>query len=85
MTLRCVLDGLLLPAEVVQTSPPLIAYDGEESFPVEAMEALYYEIVDASPCELLHLEQARYRTLRKAADFELVGGCPCSRQAVTFA
>ena len=48
MTLRCKLDGLLLPAELRCADPPLVAYDGDESFGVEAVEALKripYDIV----------------------------------------
>jgi hypothetical protein len=70
MTLRCLLDGLLLPALLHHTDPLLLAYDGDESFSLEAVEALFYEIVDATPDELLALERARYRLLRRAADFQ---------------
>lgn len=71
MTLRCVLDGLLLPAVVrAWQNPSLIAFDGTEPFPIEALEAAYYEIVAASRRELLGLEQARYRLLRQADDFQ---------------
>ena len=69
MTLRCVLDGLLLPAVVRHGTPPVVAFEGCESFPVEAVEALYYEMVSATADELLHLERANYRLLRRAADF----------------
>jgi hypothetical protein len=75
MTLRCLLDGLLLPALLRPAEPPLLAFDGDESFGLEAVEALFYEIVDATPDELLELERARYRLLRQAGDFELL---PCS-------
>ena len=71
MTIRCVLDGLLLPAEVRGSQPPLVAYEGHESFPVEAVEALYYEMVSATRDELLTLERAHYRLLRRAEDFQL--------------
>jgi hypothetical protein len=71
--IRCALDGLLLPAVVRgRESPPLVAFDGDESFRVEAVEALYYEMVTATPDELLQLEQARYRLLRPAEDFQLL-------------
>ena len=73
MTLRCVLDGLLLPALVrSRSTPPLVAYDGDEAFPVEAIEATYYEMVTATRDELLKLEQAKYRLLKPAWDFRLL-------------
>jgi hypothetical protein len=73
VTLRCKLDGLLLPAELRCAEPPLIAYDGDESFGVEALEAGFYEVVSATPDEILALEQAHYRLLRRASQFVLVG------------
>jgi hypothetical protein len=69
VTLRCVLDGLLLDGRVAAGEPGLVAYDGEESFVLEALEALYYEVVSATAEELLRLELSRYRLLRRAADF----------------
>ena len=73
MTLRCVLDGLLLPAVVrSHRQPPLTAWDGDEAFPVEPVEAMYYEMVTATRDELLQLEQARYRLLKPARDFALL-------------
>jgi hypothetical protein len=48
----------------------LIAYDGDEGFLMEAVEALLYEVVRASTTELLQLEQAQYRLLKPAADFQ---------------
>src|SRR5438034_81632 len=45
----------------------------DEAFAMEAVEALYYEVVTATPAELLGLEEARYRLLRRADDFRL---CP---------
>lgn len=72
MTLRCVLDGLLLPAELSETPLALIVYDGLEAFEMEALEAVYYEVVEATPDELLGLQGVRYRLLRRAADFELL-------------
>jgi hypothetical protein len=69
MTLRCLLDGLLLPASLRREEPLLMAYDGEEGFALEALEALYYELVSATAAELLGLERARYRLLRRAEDF----------------
>jgi hypothetical protein len=56
MVLRCVIDGLLLPAQLEAGRAPLWAFDG-------------YEIVQASPDELLALERAPYRMLRRASDF----------------
>jgi hypothetical protein len=73
VTLRCKLDGLLLPAELRCAEPPLIAYDGDESFGVEALEAGFYEVVSATPDEILALEQAHYRLLRRASQFVMVG------------
>ena len=72
MTLRCVLDGLLLPAYLDQGQPPLIAFDGDEAFAVEAVEALFYELVEASEGELLDLERSYYRMLRRAEDFQQI-------------
>lgn len=69
MILRCTLDGLLLDAVLCPHTAALVAFDGDESFAMEAVEALYYEVVEASPEELLRLEQARYRLLRRAKDF----------------
>jgi hypothetical protein len=68
--LRCVLDGLLLCARVSAEPPILLAFDGDESFALEAIEALYYEVVTASREELLALERACYRLLRRASDFQ---------------
>jgi hypothetical protein len=64
-----VLDGLLLAATVGTEPPILLAFDGDESFALEALEALYYEIVSATREELLALERACFRLLRRAADF----------------
>ncbi len=72
MILRCLLDGLLLPAEVQAQNLMLIAYDGDESFTLEALEALFYEILEATPEEMLLLEQGHYRLLRRASDFQLL-------------
>jgi hypothetical protein len=68
--IRCLLDGLLLHAIVRPDPPALFAFDGEESFVMEAVEALYYELVSATCDELLALERACYRLLRRAADFQ---------------
>ena len=72
MTLRCLLDGLLLYATLRLEPPRLVVFDGDESFTLEAIEALYYELVAASREELLGLERAYLRLLRRAADFQPV-------------
>jgi hypothetical protein len=72
VTLRCVLDGLLLYATLCSEPRILLTFDGDESFQLEAIEALYYEIVAATRWELLALERACYRLLRRAADFRQV-------------
>lgn len=69
MTLRCVLDGLLLYAMLCGEPPMLLAFDGDEPFVLEAIEMLYYEIVAATPEELLALDRGCFRLLRRAADF----------------
>ncbi len=69
MVLRCLVDGLLLEARLQPAQPPLLAYDGDEAFNLEAVEALFYEVVSATADELLGLERACYRLLRCAADF----------------
>jgi len=69
MKLRCLLDGLLLPAELGVGELGLVAWDGDESFALEALEALYYEVVSATKAEWVGLERARYRLLRRADDF----------------
>lgn len=71
MVLRCTMDGLLLPAEVRAHVLGVVAYDGLEPFRLEAVEALFYEIVSATCEELLRLQRAGYRLLRPAADFQL--------------
>lgn len=70
MTIRCLLDGLLLYATFRADPPVLLAFDGDEAFVMEAVEALYYELVSATREELLDLERACYRLLRRAADFQ---------------
>jgi hypothetical protein len=70
VTLRCVLDGLLLPAELICNPSVLIVYDGLEAFAMEAIEALYYEVVEGTAEEMLYLQVPRFRLLRRAADFE---------------
>ncbi len=69
MILRCVLDGLLLPAEFCPGAPSLVAYDGDEGFRLEAVEAVFYELVSATWDELLLLQRSGYRLLRLAEDF----------------
>jgi len=60
---------LLLPAEL--TAKSLVAWDGDESFTMEALEAMHYEMVEATADELTRLQLARYRLLRFASDFEM--------------
>jgi hypothetical protein len=79
VTLRCLVDGLLLRATLRNESPALLAWDGDEVFAVEAVEALFYELVAATREELLGLQRACYRLLRLADDFrqEGAGGGAC--------
>lgn len=63
------LDCLLLPAEFSPGAPALVAYDGDEGFRLEAVEALFYELVAASGDEVLMLQRTGYRLLRVADDF----------------
>ena len=72
MTLRCTLDGLLLPAFLDEERSMLIAYDGDESFEMERGEAVFYELVSASREEIRRLQAARYRLLAVAEDFAVV-------------
>ena len=72
MTLRCTLDGLLLPAILDEDSSILIAHDGEESFEMERGEAIFYELVAASREEVRRLQAARYRLLNVAEDFAVI-------------
>ena len=69
MLLRCTLDGLLLEAKRNPAGSKLIAFDGDEAFGMERVEAIYYELVAATHDDVIWLEQAGYRLLRKAADF----------------
>ena len=69
MKIRCTLDGLVLHAEMHPALNALVAFDGDEPFVLEAVEALFYELVSATAEELLQLERARYRLLRRADDF----------------
>jgi hypothetical protein len=66
-----VLDGLLLPGECRLGVPPVRLYDGDESFLLEPIEAVYYELVAATEEERLLL-QRYYRLLRMADDFHRV-------------
>ena len=72
MIIRCLLDGLLLPAEVRSEEAVLVAYDGDEPFCLEALEVLLYELVSATFDEMVRLQQCRYRLLRFAEDFAWV-------------
>jgi hypothetical protein len=67
--IRCTLDGLMLHAEMHPTRDALVVFDGDEAFVMEAVEAVFYELVSATAEELLQLERARYRLLRRAEDF----------------
>jgi hypothetical protein len=66
------LDGLLLDATVGRGGAPVTAYDGDEAFGLEAVEAAFYEVVSADRDELIGLEKAHYRLLRRAQDFFLM-------------
>jgi hypothetical protein len=68
VTLRCVLDDLLLPAELRAGVPPVLVFDGDESFLLEAVEALYYELVEATDDER-RIVQRHYRLLKLACDY----------------
>ena len=70
MKIRCLLDNLILHAEMHLTERALMVFDGEESFALEAVEALFYEVVSATLDEVVQLELAHYRLLRQAEDFE---------------
>ena len=72
MIIRCVLDGLLLPASFEGRLSELRAWDDDESFAIDAIEAHFYEVVEASSLELFQLERSRYRLLRPSWDFEAV-------------
>jgi hypothetical protein len=72
--LRCVIDGLLLDARLHPARQRLQVFDGGESFLLEAVEAIFYELVAADEDELLQLQEARYRLLRLAADFQSLPG-----------
>lgn len=78
MTLRCTIDGLLLFAHPHPRGGSLVVHDGDESFNLECIEALHYELVSATVDERLWLERTGYRLLRPAADFR----CLSRRTAV---
>jgi hypothetical protein len=66
-------DGLLLPANLDgRPAPSLLVSDSGEEFALEAVEALQYEIVEATPAELSDLARGRYRLLRRADDFRTI-------------
>jgi hypothetical protein len=64
---------LLLEAFLHAGAKRLIAFDGDEGFEMEAVEAAFYELVSAAPQELLDLERLQYRLLRRADDFRISG------------
>lgn len=72
MLLRCRLDNLLLDAWPHPQRATLIAYDGDEGFEMERVEAVFYELVAATPHDLNWLEQSGYRCLRLASDFSFM-------------
>jgi hypothetical protein len=67
--LRCTLDGLLLPTRIDYASEQLIAYDGDECFALQPIEAMYYEVVVATRHERDWLMLHPLRLLRFADDF----------------
>jgi hypothetical protein len=69
MLLRCKIDQLLLPARACPEARAVIAWDGTESFLLERVEALYYELLSATLDEQLWLERNGYRLLKPANDF----------------
>jgi hypothetical protein len=69
MILRCAIDHLILYAEPYLRTGTLVAFDGDEPFAMERVEAAYYELVESTLEEVLWLERAGYRLLRRAADF----------------
>ncbi len=76
MILRCLLDGLVLPARLDPATGAITAYDGDEAFTLEAVEAIHYQLLAADRDEAL-LVEVRYRLLRKADDFcSLCAACP---------
>jgi hypothetical protein len=78
--LRCTLDGLILPASLNPHKGTVTVYDGEESFELEALEAVHYQMAEATEDEILAVE-GRYRLLRRAEDFCWSPRCGCPRVA----
>lgn len=72
MTLRCILDGLLLHALIDPVTGAVQAFDGAEKFTLDAVEAVFYQLAAATEPERLAL-QRRYRLLRAADDFQVLG------------
>jgi hypothetical protein len=72
VTLRCILDSLILQASIDPVTGEVQAFDGTEPFTLEAVEAVYYQLTAATEPERLAL-QRRYRLLRTAEDFQVVG------------
>lgn len=72
MLLRCRLDGLLLPAYFTAVGNLRLA-DGDEEFDLEAIEAMYYEVIAATPADWRRLS-ARYRLLSRGAELAGVVG-----------
>jgi hypothetical protein len=68
VVLRCVIDGLLLPAQWHGHNSALVLHDGDESFRLEAVEAACYELVNATDSERLLIQRA-YRLMRTAVDY----------------
>lgn len=68
MLLRCTLDGLVLKGHLEGEN--LAAFDGDERFILDAVEAIYYRLQTATLAELLALPP-RYRLLQRADDFRL--------------
>ena len=56
-------------ASIAGLVPGTRAYSVTKHGVVALSEALYYELVEASPNEMVGLERARYRLLRRAGDF----------------
>jgi hypothetical protein len=63
------MDGLLVPAAFAGTTCDVVARDGDETFTLEAVETWFYELVRATPTEMLRLQAAGLRLLRPARDF----------------
>lgn len=72
MVLRCRIDGLILDACRHPSRMTLIAFDGYEPFEMDRVEAMYYELVAATQSDLLWLQEAGYRCLRQAPEFQII-------------